>query len=235
MGELDHAAIYRQQPEAYHQLVSHEDADGQLESALLNLLPAAGGHVLDVGTGTGRVAGLLSGRAGRVVGCDRSLPMLRTAAKWTASPSQGRPAWVAAENAHLPIRAGWADLVVAGWSLGHSVEWFGADWPQAIGGALAEMARAARPGGRLAIIETLGTGARRPNPPTAGLAEYYTWLESEHGFTRQWFRTDYLFDTAQQAHDLIEFFFGADLALAVASHGERRVPECTGLWTRPSG
>jgi ubiquinone/menaquinone biosynthesis C-methylase UbiE len=225
---MDFETIYHEHPDTYDALVAREDHQGNLDAALRSLLPSPGAHVLDIGTGTGRVARLLCEDAARVTACDRAVPMLRTA----AAATRCRVAWLAADNRRLPFRSGWADLVVAGWSLGHSVEWHGEAWPVEIGRALAEMSRVARRGAVLAVIETLGTGAETPLAPTQGLADFYRWMEDEHGFTRHWMRTDYLFKTVGEAERLVRFFFGDEMGDQVKASGTRLVPECTGLWTR---
>jgi ubiquinone/menaquinone biosynthesis C-methylase UbiE len=228
---VDFETIYRQHPETYEALVAREDYQGNLTAALLDLLPPGGGDVVDIGTGTGRVARLLAGCARRTSASDRSLAMLRTAAR----VARGTIDWLAADNRRLPFRAACADLVVAGWSMGHSVAWYPTNWPDEIGVALGEMARLARPGGVVAVIETLGTGSETPLPPTQELADYYRWLEQGNGFVRQWMRTDYLFDDADQAERLIRFFFGDEMGDQVRAADLRLVPECTGLWTRRLG
>jgi hypothetical protein len=92
------------------------------------------------------------------------------------------------------------------------------------------MTRALRPGGAAVVIETLGTGATEPAPPNPELAEYYAWLEAEHGFARRALRTDYAFASVEEAAELTGFFFGADFAARVRRDRTSRVPECTGLW-----
>ncbi len=227
---MDFKTIYRQHPDTYQALVAHEDYQSNLANALRRLLPTGGGRVLDIGTGTGRVARQLVGEVRSIAASDRSLPMLRTAAEVVP----GGIAWAAADNRQLPFRSACADLVVAGWSLGHSVAWFPDSWSREIGGALQEMLRIVRPGGRLAVIETLGTGREAPLAPTQPLADYYQWLEVEHGFSRQWVRTDYLFPDVAQAERLMRFFFGDEMGDRVRAAGMRLVPECTGVWTRPA-
>lgn len=230
MGDrsMDFETIYRQHPDTYQALIAHEDHQDNLGRALRSLLPGLGTHVVDIGTGTGRVAGLLAGPARRITASDRSLPMLRTA---VAAHPVGI-AWAAADNRRLPFRRGCADMVLAGWSLGHFVGWYGEAWPAEISGALQEMERIALPGGVLAVIETLGTGRETPLAPTQELADYQRWLEDVCGFERQWLRTDYLFDDAAQAERLTRFFFGDEIGDAVKASGLPIVPECTGLWTR---
>jgi ubiquinone/menaquinone biosynthesis C-methylase UbiE len=225
---MDFETIYRQHPETYQALVAQEDYQSNLARALRRLLPADGGDVLDMGTGTGRVARQLAGDGRGITASDRSLPMLRTAAGLVPEEI----AWLAADNRQLPFRPGFADLVIAGWSLGHSVAWYADSWPREIGRALEEMLRIARPGGMLAVIETLGTGQETPLAPTQALADYYHWMEAEHGFDRQWMRTDYLFEDVAQAERLMRFFFGDEMGDQVRVAGIRLVPECTGLWTR---
>jgi hypothetical protein len=92
------------------------------------------------------------------------------------------------------------------------------------------MHRLAAPGGALIIMETLTTGSLTPIPPTPGLAQYYTWLENEWGFTRQEIQTDYQFASVDEAVTKTEFFFGPALAEKIRVNGRSRLPEWTGVW-----
>jgi ubiquinone/menaquinone biosynthesis C-methylase UbiE len=136
----------------------------------------------------------------------------------------------AADNRQLPIAAQTADLVIAGWSLGHFVGWY-ADWRDQIGQALTEMKRVLRPGGTMIILETLGTGRETPQPPHDGLTAYYNWLENEHGFATTWIRTDYRFASVDEADSLTRFFFGDELADRIRRDNLTILPECTGIWS----
>lgn len=83
----------------------------QLEKeAVFGLAPAGPGRALDLSCGTGNYALELDQRGWRVVGIDRSMPMLRVAAR----KARGRPkaaVFVQADAAALPLRAGCLDLV----------------------------------------------------------------------------------------------------------------------------
>jgi hypothetical protein len=94
------------------------------------------------------------------------------------------------------------------------------------------MQRLVGPDGSLIIIETLTTGSMEPAPPNQGLATYYAWLESEWGFQRQQIRTDYQFDSVDEAVTRTEFFFGPELAATVREKGWARIPEWTGVWAK---
>jgi ubiquinone/menaquinone biosynthesis C-methylase UbiE len=132
----------------------------------------------------------------------------------------------------LPLPDACADIVTAGWAIGHLRGWFAENWRRQIGRVLREMQRVAAPGGALLIMETLTTGALAPAPPTPGLAEYYAWLESEWGFVRQTIRTDYQFASVEEAIARTEFFFGAELAEKIKDNGWARLPEWTGVWRK---
>jgi hypothetical protein len=62
------------------------------------------------------------------------------------------------------------------------------------------------------------------------LADYYGRLERQHGFQRQWIRTDYQFHSVSEAERLTRFFFGDQLADRIVSEKLTRLPECTGIW-----
>ena len=96
--------------------------------------------------------------------------------------------------------------------------------------ALDEMRRILQPGGTIIIIETLGTGQSRPQPPTSGLAKFYNWLEEHHNYQQAWIRTDYQFSSVAEADRLTRFFFGDELAERIHREQLRLIPECTGIW-----
>ena len=225
----DHAWVYDHAARDYDALVAREDAAGNLSRALDALLPPRAGLIVELGAGTGRVTRLLAPRADRVVACDAAAAMLDVARERldAAGLAQGVTFAVASHDA-LPVAAAAADAVVAGWAIAHAVGWFPADWPERVDRALAEMARVARPGAPLLVIETLGTGSAAPAPP-AKLVPFYDRLEAA-GFVRSVLRTDYRFADPAEAERLLTFFFGPELAARFA--GAADVPECTGLWHR---
>jgi ubiquinone/menaquinone biosynthesis C-methylase UbiE len=141
-------------------------------------------------------------------------------------------ALVQGDMRQLPFPAASADVVLAGWSIGHLRGWYEADWQLQIGRVLREMDRVCAPGGVLAIMETLTTGSLTPAPPTPGLAEYYAWLENEWGFQRQTIATDYVFESVEAAAAQTEFFFGPDLARLIRQNSWARLPEWTGVWSK---
>ena len=225
----DHAAIYHHDATQYDRLVAREDAAAELERALAEIIPRRVTTAVELGAGTGRVTRLLALRAARVLAFDAAAAMLAVARERLDAAGLGAGVSLAvAEHAALPVPDGCADAVVAGWAIGHAVGWYPLDWPARVSAALGEMARVARPGAPLIVIETLGTGATAPDPP-AKLAPLFDLL-TERGFARRWIRTDYRFADAGELAELIGFFFGPELAARFA--GAREVPECTGLWVR---
>ncbi|MCG8418880.1 MAG: class I SAM-dependent methyltransferase [Proteobacteria bacterium] len=239
--ELDHRTIYREYAKQYDRLVRAEDCEHHLLAGIRDVCPIARRTVLEVGTGTGRITELLVGGGARVIGFDRELAMLEVARQRLDWRGFGRPgqdvdgvstALACADARALPVANGWADLAIAGWVFGHFTMWLPADWKSAVGAALGEMERALAPGGHMIVIETLGTGLREPRPPSDGLADYYCWLEDEHGFHRRWLRTDYLFASSDEAQELCGLFFGSGLTEKIRHEKLIRVPECTGLWWR---
>lgn len=230
---VDHQVIYENRARDYDSLVSAEDCDGNLGPAIASIVGLEGALALEVGSGTGRITRLLARAGADVVAVERASDMVAQAA--TRSPhseEQRRGLLLRADARDLPITAGWADLAVAGWVLGHFRSWYEDHWERAIEGAIDEMTGAVKTGGAAILIETLGTGSASPAPPTPELAEYYEWLEKSQGFSKKWIRTDYQFESVDDAAQRCGFFFGADLERRVRRESWSRVPECTGIWWR---
>ena len=129
----------------WDQLRSLHSPDGQVEEQLLQALGAESlGDVLDIGTGTGRMAELFAPRAGSIVALDKSLDMLRLARAKLQHLPAGRAELVQGDFGNLPFAAHRFDTVLL-----HQVLHFAQD----PGAALAEAARVTRPGGRIAIVD----------------------------------------------------------------------------------
>lgn len=119
--------------------------DEPVEQALIAALAGAEiGALLDVGTGTGRMAELFAGAASHVTGLDNSPEMLRLArARLQGLPAESHDL-VQGDFAALPFGPASFDTV-----LFHQV----LHYAQQPGVVLAEAARVTRPGGRIAVVD----------------------------------------------------------------------------------
>lgn len=126
-------------------LRSLHSADATVEAELHRLLDGTPlGRVLDVGTGTGRMAELFEPAADAVVALDNSPEMLRLARARLQHLAPGRVELVQGDFAALPFADAAFDTV-----LFHQVLHY-AQSPEQV---LAEAARVTRPGGRVAIVD----------------------------------------------------------------------------------
>ena len=129
----------------WDQLRSLHSPDGPVETALLTALgPDSLGALLDVGTGTGRIAELLAPRAMRVAGLDKSPEMLRLArTRLQHLPAQSLEL-VQGDFAALPFADASFDTVVFHQVLHYAQE------PLL---ALTEAARVCRAGATIAVVD----------------------------------------------------------------------------------
>lgn len=222
--------IYSSRAVEYEQLIAREDYESNILPALLQIRPLRGLDVVELGAGTGRLARLLAPISHRVLLLDASAHMLGIARQKLRGLGLRNWKVAVSDNRSLAIKNEVADIVIAGWSLGHFTGWYPSSWRWEIGRALTEMRRVLRPDGTLIILETQGTGQERPAPPTSDLSAYYDWLERYHGFSSTWIRTDYRFRSISEANNLLSFFFGDEMARRVIRPHTLTVPECTGIW-----
>jgi ubiquinone/menaquinone biosynthesis C-methylase UbiE len=189
------------------------------------VLPIENIDVVELGAGTGRVTCLLAPLVRSIRAFDSAEAMLQVARDRLSEMGLTNWSVQVADHRNLPVEDSSADLAISGWSVCYLVDWAKGDWKPEVKKALAEMKRVLRPGGKMILIETQGTGFETPHPPEH-LLEYYRFLQ-DAGFNFTWFRTDYQFESVQEARELTEFFFGKELADQFKG---RVLPECTGIW-----
>ena len=117
----------------------------EVESALLSLVPhQPNAHLLDIGTGTGRVLELLAPRIGQGLGVDASTAMLALARSRLARAGLNHCAVRLADMYRLPLPDAGFDIAVLQMVLHYA---------EAPVDVLAEAARVLRPTGRLIVID----------------------------------------------------------------------------------
>lgn len=222
--------VYQQHPEDYDALVQAEDHDGALRALLRETWgDLCGRDALELGVGTGRVTRWMLRDGARVRGIEQSPAMVALARARLASEGFAVDALTVGDAYVERFAPSWAQVAVAGWVFGHAVAWHPEDWSARVRRAIDAMRAAVVPGGRVVVVETLGTGYEAPVVAPA-LAPYFDLLASE-GFTRAWARSDYVFASASEAERLTRFFFGDAKGDCVRDAGSPRVPECTGVWS----
>jgi ubiquinone/menaquinone biosynthesis C-methylase UbiE len=225
---VDYAEIYQNHADEYEQLVSREDYQGNLPAMLRRICPHEGLDVVDLGTGTGRLACMLAPQANSMSAYDTSQAMLDIATARLEKSGLNNWKTGLADHRSLPLLDQSADLVVSGWSVVYTVVWEAEKWQIELEKALVEMKRVLRPGGTLIIFETMGTGETSPNPPS-DLLDYFDYL-NKAGFTSTWLRTDYRFASMEEAVNLASFFFGEEMSAKIQPGDQPVLPECTGVW-----
>lgn len=221
--------IYLAHADKYESLVACEDYQGNILTHIQSIVPLDGTRIIEMGMGTGRLTGFLAGQADNVAACDQSAHMISQAIPLLDVYSN--LIYCAADMRATPFGSNTADLVIAGWSFCYLAVWNPDDWVSELNHGLTEVQRLLKPGGMLVLLENYGTGADSPNPPTH-LLEYFNFLREIAGFHFDWFRTDYHFNSLQEAIDLSGFFFGTEMAAKVRKHNWVFLPECTAIFWR---
>jgi ubiquinone/menaquinone biosynthesis C-methylase UbiE/DNA-binding transcriptional ArsR family regulator len=128
----------------WDQLRSLHSPDEPVEAALALALGNRLGAMLDVGTGTGRMAELFAAQATHITAFDKSPEMLRVARARLQHMPADRVDLVPGDFLALPFHDGSFDTVLFHQVLHYAQE------PEAV---LAEAARVTQPGGRIAIVD----------------------------------------------------------------------------------
>lgn len=143
--ETQAEAYFARHAGEWDSLRSLHSPDGPVEAALAQALGKGPlGSLLDIGTGTGRMAELFAPRASHVTGLDKSPEMLRIARARLQQLPADEHTLIHGDFTHLPLNDSSFDTVLIHQVLHYAQE------PE---GALAEAARVTRPGGRIAIVD----------------------------------------------------------------------------------
>lgn len=222
----DHDSIYKSEAETYDLLISKQPS---LYDVIESIQPVEGLDILDLGAGSGRLTRVLAPTAKSILAIDASETMLQVTADKLQEAGLLNWATQVADHRKLPVHDNSCDLIVSGWSICYLGSSNIPNWKENIHQVMAEIRRVLRPGGSAIIFENFGTGSTVPNPPSF-LRAYYDLLENEYGMSHTWIRTDYQFDSLEEAEQLSRFFFGDDLAQQVVREGWTQLPECAGVW-----
>lgn len=220
--------IYKTDGDRYEALIAREDYQGNILKALREITSLENRLALDLGAGTGRLTCLLAPIVDRVRAFDISEEMLRVCRQKLAA--SGLANWQAdvADHRSLPVEDASADLAVSGWSVAYLYQWYPKTWRAELESWMSEMRRVLKPDSHIVLFESLGTGNESP-VQLQHLKEYYPWLD-EAGFQHKWIRTDYKFESIEEAEALSRFFFGDELGNKVRRNNWVILPECTGVW-----
>ncbi|HJR82167.1 MAG TPA: class I SAM-dependent methyltransferase [Anaerolineales bacterium] len=222
--------IYQSEGERYEALISHEDYQGNIPRAIDEIVSVDGLEVLDLGAGTGRLTLILAPRAKSIRAFDLSAAMLRVCRQRLVAGGLSNWQVSLADHRQLPLENHSADLVVSGWSVSYLAVWNPEQANQELDKWLAEMRRVLRENGMIILFESLGTGNESPIR-LEHVESTYQWLDA-NGFRHKWIRTDYRFESLDEAINLAGFFFGAEMADRVRENRLVILPECTGVWWR---
>lgn len=224
----DPKTVYAHHGNEYEALIAREDYQGNLRAALQNITSLENRIVVDTGAGTGRLAGMLAPLASRVYAFDIAPDMLRVCRQKLLA--RGLSNWQVgiADHRQLPVDNHSTDLVVSGWSVSYLAVWNPESWREELGKWLAEMKRVLKRDSLIILFESLGTGNESPIK-LDHLKNFYPWLD-EAGFQKKWIRTDYQFESLEEAEYLSRFFFGDELGDRVKQNNWVILPECTGVW-----
>ncbi len=220
--------IYESDADRYEALIAREDYQGNIMRALDKIIHPDGLDVLDLGAGTGRLTLMLAPRAKSMRAFDAAEEMLRVCREKLVSGGFSNWQVDVADHRQLPVEDNSADLVLSGWSISYLAVWNPDSWRVELEKWLREMKRILRPNSFIVLFESLGTGNESPIK-LKHLKNYYPWLD-EAGFQNQWIRTDYKFESIDEAEELSRFFFGDELGDKVKANNWVILPECTGVW-----
>lgn len=224
----DSKTVYAHHGNEYHALIAREDHQGNIPRTITEIVGVDNLDVIDLGAGTGRLTLMLAPRVKSIRAFDASAEMLRVCRERLLESGLSNWQVDVADHRKLPVQDYSADLVVSGWSVSYLAVWNPERANEELNKWLTEMQRVLRKGGKIILFESLGTGNEVPIR-LEHVEPVYQWLDA-HEFQSKVIRTDYRFESLEEAEYLSRFFFGDELGEKVKQNNWVILPECTGVW-----
>jgi SAM-dependent methyltransferase len=221
--------IYQEYSFEYDELVSCEDYRKNLPEYLNRQIDLNGKTVLEFGSGMGRMTGMYAEAAKKVVCFDRSAHMLERA-KTELAEYGSKVEFGLCNNLDIDSIDLTADIVIEGWSFGHTVSDDEARIEETVAKLVTDCSARLNVGGSLLFFESLGTNTESPAAPNESLEAFYSLLEGKHGFKKTVLETDYCFNSNEEAMRIMGFFFGPEMGRCLKFAGDGIVREYTGAW-----
>lgn len=218
-------------PERYDELIRHEDYEGNLRRYLNSCVDWSGKSVCEFGAGTGRVTQYYADSVRRARAYDNSQSMLEAARRKITAENV---TFGTLDNSEIHTLTLEADIVIEGWSFGHLIAGSGDEiyhWLKYLDDNCKRLAKE-----KVIMIETMGTNVNMPEVKNAALDAMYRFLK-ERDYKRTIIKTDYKFESCDEAARILGGFFGEQMALDVSRSGKSVISEYTGVWIyeRPVG
>jgi len=223
--------IYKKYSTQYDQLVTSEDHKKNLKKFLLNNIDWNNKIVYEPGIGTGRLTKMYIDRINFVYGFDIENHMLEQCKK-NLYKYMHKIRLNAADNIELPTVEEKADILIEGWSFGHTIVEYEVDVPGTTEKLIDNLNKLIKDNGIIVIIETLGTNIDKPKSINQPLDHFYSLIEKKYGFNKTIIRTDYMFNEYNEAADVLGFFFGKEMKEEILQKKINIIPEYTGIWLK---
>lgn len=223
--------IYKKYSTQYDQLVNSEDYQNNLKKFLLNNIDWNNKIVYEPGIGTGRLTKIYIDRISFVYGFDLENHMLEQC-KNNLKKYMHKIRLNAADNIDLPPAEDKADILIEGWSFGHTIVDHGANVPGTTEKLIDNLNKLIKDNGVIVIIETLGTNIDQAKALNQSLEDFYSLLEKKYGFNKTIIRTDYMFSEYNEAANVLGFFFGKEMKEEILQKKINIIPEYTGIWLK---
>ncbi len=217
--------IYKQQNDLYDQLINHEDHEKNLQKFLAENFDFANKTVCELGVGTGRVTRMYADKIRKASLFDISEHMISRAVE-NISAYSDKAEFKILDNKNTEQIHDNYDFLIEGWSFGHLIsdEENSGFW---IAKLISDCKKIAKTN---IWIETMGTFVEYAKPPTEKLNRFYSELK-KNGFSETIIRTDYEFDSVDQAKHILGSFFGKGMEEKIEKENKTIIKEYTGIWT----
>ncbi|HJW33300.1 MAG TPA: class I SAM-dependent methyltransferase [Holophagaceae bacterium] len=213
--------IYAEAPEVFAAFARAEDPDGRVSAALLRQGALEGRRVLEIGAGTGKLAGRLSPACAAWIGLEPEAALL-------ARMAPG-PMGLRALGQQLPLKDRSVDRAVAAWVLGYLGR-------STVGAILADVGRVLAPGAGAGIwaIENAGSGDFQTLRGFRGLEPGARRLVDEFGFrVVEEVPLRLTFDSPGEAARILGALCGEEVRQALDLNPRKELSHAAALLFRP--